>query len=124
MKKASLKLKTYVNNNVNIIDNNDLAYRVFRALIMFFGALALCYAFILGNMVFNIIERRSFEKETLSLLKEVGDLELAYLSLSNKVDLNLSYSLGFKEIKPKFATRKAFGLNSSSLRSVKLDNEI
>ena len=122
MKKASLKFKTYV-NNVDIIDNNNLAHRIFRLMIISFGALALCYALILGNMVFNIIERRSLEKEALSLSSEVGNLELAYLFLSNKVDLNLSYSLGFKEIKPKFATRKALGFNSSSF-SVKLDNEI
>lgn len=122
MRQASLKLKMYM-GNVNIIDNNNLQHRIFHIILMSFGALALAYILILGNMVFNIIERRSFEKQALSLSNEVGDLELVYLSLSNKVDLPLSYSLGFKETKPKFAIRQAFGLGSSPL-SLKLDNEI
>ncbi len=121
MKQASLKFKRYM-GNAKIIDNN-LEYRIFHTLLMSFGILAVVYVFILGNMVFNIIERRSFEKEALSLSNEVGVLELSYLSLSSKVDLNLAYSLGFKEIKPKFATRKIIGFNSSSL-NIKLDNEI
>ena len=109
--------------NVIIIDNNNLQHRIFHIILMSFGALALAYILILGNMVFNIIERRSFEKQALSLSNEVGDLELVYLSLSNKVDLPLSYSLGFKETKPKFAIRQALCLGSSPL-SLKLDNEI
>ncbi len=110
MKTTSIKIKSYV-NNVDIIVDNDLQYKIFHMMLVSFGVLALCYVFILGNMVFNIVERKVMEKEALSLSNEVGALELSYLSLSNKVDLNLSYSLGFKEVKPKFATRKAFGLN-------------
>jgi len=122
MKQASLKFKRYM-GNVNIIDNSNLEHHILHILLMSFGALALMYVLILGNMVFNIIERRSLEKEMLYLSSEVGDLGLTYLALSNKVDLQFSYSLGFKEIKPKYATRQALGLGSSSL-SAKLDNEI
>lgn len=74
-------------------------------------------------MVFNIIERRSLEKEVASLSNEVGILGLDYLSLSSKVDLDFSYSLGFKQVKPNFATRQILVFNSSSL-SRNLDNEI
>lgn len=122
MKQASLQLKRYM-GNVNIVDNNNLTHRILHMILVSFGALAIIYVFILGNMVFNIIERRSLEKEIVSLSSEVGDMGLTYLSLSNKVDLKLSYSLGFKEIKPKYATRQTLGLGSSSLNT-KLDNEI
>lgn len=122
MRQASLKFKRYM-NNVNIINTSNLEHRILHIMLMSFGALALMYVLILGNMVFNIIERRSLEKEMLSLSSEVGDLGLTYLSLSNKIDLKFSYSLGFKEIKPKYATRQALGLNSSFL-GAKLDNEI
>jgi hypothetical protein len=37
-------------------------------------------------------------------------MELTYLSMSNSVDLPLSYSLGFKDVKASFATRKPLGL--------------
>ena len=60
-------------------------------------------------MVFNIVERKALEGRALTLSNEVGNLELEYLSVSQKVDLNLAYSLGFKETKKTFANRKALG---------------
>jgi hypothetical protein len=112
MRQISLKLKSYA-GTVDLIHNNDFSRRVLYIMLMSLGALALCYIFILGNMVFNIVERKALEKEILTLSNEVGALELSYLSLSNKVNLDLSYSMGFKEIKPSFATRKSVGLNPS-----------
>lgn len=120
MRQASLKLKMYM-GRVDIIDNNNLEKRVLYMLLTSFAIFAFFYVIILGNMVFSIIERRAFEKDAIALSNEVGDLELTYLKLSNKVDLNLAHSLGFKEIKPNFAIRQSFGLNSSSS---KLSNEI
>jgi len=108
MKQASLKLKNYA-SNVNIIDNGNLHKQVLNTMILALGILAFFYVFFLGNMVFNIVERKTLEKYALTLSNEVGNLELEYFSVSQKVDLNLAYSLGFKEIKTKFATRKALG---------------
>ncbi len=121
MRQASLKFKMYM-DKVNIIDNNNLPHRVLHSMLIMFGALALAYVFILGNMVINIIERRVLEKEAIALGNQVGDLELNYLSISNKVDLNLSYSMGFREVKPVFATRKS--LSANTILSLKRDNEI
>ena len=108
MKQASLKLKSYA-TNVNIIDNNNLQRRVFNIMLWTLGMLAFFYVFLLGNMVFNIVERKTLETYALTLSNEVGNLELEYLSTSQKVDLNLAYSLGFEETKTKYTTRKAFG---------------
>ena len=62
----------------------------------------------------EIIERHlgatpHFEAQERILSSEVSDLELNYLSMSNKVDLALGHSLGFTEIKATFATRKSLG---------------
>ncbi|MEK7071384.1 MAG: hypothetical protein AAB943_00415 [Patescibacteria group bacterium] len=109
MRQASLKLKMYA-QNVRIVDNNNLQRRVLTIILSTFGALALFYVLILGNMIFNIIERRTLEADTRVLLAEVGDLELSYLSLSSKIDPTLGRSLGFTETKIKqFATRKSLG---------------
>ena len=108
MKQASLKLKSYA-SNVNIIDNGNLQKRILNTMLLMLGILTLLYIFFLGNMVFNIVERKALEKSALTLSNKVGNLELEYFSMSQKVDLNLAYSLGFKEIKAKFATRKALG---------------
>ena len=121
MRQASLKLKMYV-GSTNIVHDTGLQRRVLQAMLAGFGVLALSYIIILGNMVFNIVERKVLEKEIASLSNEVGGLELTYLSLSSKVDLKLSETMGFKEAKPAFAIRKSLGLNISNPNAV--DNEI
>ncbi len=108
MKQASLKLKSYT-NNVIIVDNGNLHRKILHSMLFTIFALALVYVLALGNMVFNIVERKSIESKTHTLSNEVGDLELQYLSISQKIDLNLAYSLGFKETKTKFAVRKPLG---------------
>src|SRR3989344_789988 len=57
-KKASLKLKSYA-ANVNIIDNNNLQRRVLNIMLWSLGMLAFFYVFLLGNMVFDIVERKT-----------------------------------------------------------------
>jgi hypothetical protein len=108
MRTIGLKLKNYA-GGISIVDSGNLERRVLHFLLLSFGALAIFYILILGNMVFNIVERRHLEDRVRVLSGEVGNLELSYLSVSNSVDLNLSHALGFKEIDVKFATRKALG---------------
>jgi hypothetical protein len=111
MKQMSLKLNRYV-HNANII-NNDIERIALRFILWSFGVLALLYVLFLGNMVRDIIVRRSLESRILSLSSEVSSLGLTYLSLTNNVDLSRSYSMGFQETKATFATRKSIGLKSS-----------
>ena len=112
MKQMSLKLNTYV-KGVGIINNNIEKF-ILNIIIWSFGILMIVYVFLLGSMVRNIVERQSLEMRALSLSSEVRNLEATYLSMSNDIDLSLSYSMGFKEIQATFATRKALGLNSTS----------
>ncbi|OGI89818.1 hypothetical protein A3A95_00745 [Candidatus Nomurabacteria bacterium RIFCSPLOWO2_01_FULL_39_18] len=118
----------YASNVGNMsIRSSDAPRIALRFILWSFGILAIWYVFILGNMVFNITERRALEARARTLSSEVGDLELAYLSMSKNIDLAFSYSLGFKEIKAKFAVRKSFdslGLRES-LGNIKIvKNEI
>lgn len=120
MRQASLKLKMYANSVSNIsIINNDASKFALRFILWSFGTLTIWYIFLLGNMVFNIVERRAFETDARVLSSEVGDLELIYLSMSNDIDLALSHSMGFKETKAKFTTRKSI---SSLGRGESFDN--
>ncbi|MBP9748081.1 MAG: hypothetical protein KBD17_00410 [Candidatus Pacebacteria bacterium] len=108
----SLKFKRYA-TQIQAFDNAEKM--MLRAVLFSFGALAVWYVIILGTIVFNISERKTAEAKVRALSSEVSDLELEYLALSNSIDLNLSYSMGFKEISAKFATRKsldALGMNS------------
>ncbi|MFZ2072321.1 MAG: hypothetical protein WA101_01785 [Minisyncoccia bacterium] len=108
MKQASLKLKSYT-RSVDIVNNDNINRRMLNMMLWFLAFLALCYVLFLGNMIFSIVERKTLEADARSLSNEIGDLELQYLSASNKVDLALAESMGFKEIKAKFATRKTLG---------------
>ena len=112
MRAISSKLYIYI-KGIDII-NNNIEKLTLNFIFVSFGALALLYVLFLGNTVKNIVERKSLETEARTLSAEVRDLELTYLSLSNNIDLPLSYSMGFKEVKANFATRKALGLNSSA----------
>jgi hypothetical protein len=112
MKQASLKLKNYANNvnaNVRIVDSGNLQKRILTIMLSVLGGLALFYVLILCIMVFNIVERKTLETRELTLSNEVGNLELEDLALSQKIDLNFAYSLGFKQTKVEFATRKTLG---------------
>lgn len=124
MKQVSLKFKTSI-QNVNIMNNNIEINRVIlNALLFAFAALAIFYVLILGNMVFDIVGRKALEKEMLSLSNDIGKLELSYLSVSGSVDMTMSSTMGFKETKATFATRKSLGFNSvnSQTGNIKLAN--
>lgn len=97
-----------IKSNNLIINNNDIKNR-FISNILYGGAfLCLCYVFLLGNTVWNIIERKKIESDILAIRTEVNTLELKHLELSSKIDINLAHDLGFSETKnKKFATRKS-----------------
>lgn len=107
MRTIAIKIRKF--GGVSIVNNNNIEKRILHTLILCLGLLALLYVLLLGSMVFNIVGRKALETNTRTLSNEVGDLELNYLSLSNKVDLAFSYSMGFKETHITYATRKALG---------------
>ncbi len=115
MQIISEKFNIYTSNikNTTVMSNNFSSIAL-KSILGFFGLFAVCYIFILGNMVVNIIARKGFDINSRSLSSEVNDLELKYLALSNSLDIPFSYSLGFKEVKTTFAVRKTFGFRTSS----------
>lgn len=61
------------------------------------GASFAMYLFFVGTTIVNVINRNGLEKSNIILSSKVSELELNYLSESNKIDLDLVYSLGFKD---------------------------
>lgn len=108
MRQASLKLKSYA-GNLQIIDNSDLGRKTLHFILVSFGILAVFYIIILGNITFNIIERRSADAAARALSNEVLELELAYLKLAEKVDQNLAREMGFQEAALSFTAEKSLG---------------
>ena len=96
---------------------------VFKLMLSTLGGLALLYFLILGNTVFNIVQRKNLEKEELGLSSDVGNLELSYLSISNSVDIAMSSSMGFVPAQVNYAVRKSLSYNTNSdLGSLKTNN--
>jgi hypothetical protein len=118
MKQATLKLKRNI-QNVNITNNNiEVNKLILNTMLLVLGGLALLYFLILGNMVFNIVQRKNLEKQELTLESSVGNLELSYLAVSSSVDVALSSSMGFKTTQVNYATRKSLGslkMNSNEI---------
>lgn len=109
MKEVKLKFKTYA-GSMAVVDDGNMRSKALRAILWSFAFLSLFYVLILGNTVWNIVERRALEKEARTLATDIGELELNYLSLSGRIDSELGYSLGFVESKQQyFATRKSLG---------------
>src|SRR3989338_5396140 len=108
MRQISSKLNIYLKSLGAI--NNNIEKLAFNIIIWSFGLLALFYVLFLGNMVKDIIARRSLETSVNTLSSEVRELESIYLSISNNVDLTLSYSMDFEEPKTAFTTKKPIGL--------------
>lgn len=127
MKKATIKIKRNI-QNVNITNNNiEMGHLVFNIMLSTLAGLALLYFLILGNTVFNIVQRKNLEKEELGLSSDVGKLELSYLSISNSVDIALLSSMGFKPIQVNYAVRKSlssYNTLGDTLGSLKDNNEI
>lgn len=107
MRAIAIKMKSYT-SHADIISGTSNA-SLLKGILITLGVLTVLYFFFLGNMVINIIERKSLEAEARTLSSEVADLELQYIGASNKVDLGLSHSLGFKETQGVFTTRKSLG---------------
>ena len=102
-------MKTYA-GSVSIVNNNNLERRIFTTLLLGFAFFTAIYLLLLGNMIFNIIERKTAETEIRNLSSSVSGLELSYLSLSKNINLDMAGSLGFSETsQKKFTSRKALG---------------
>ena len=109
MKTIAIKMKSYA-TGVNIVNNNNMERRILYSMLWALGGLAFCYVLFLGNMVFNIVERKALEADTRSLTNEVGNLESQYFYASSKIDIGLAQSMGFKEINDKqYAVRRSLG---------------
>ena len=109
MKQVNLKLKSYA-GNVRIINDGNLYRRILNSLLLALALLSFLYIAFLGNMIKNIVERKTFENSARALHNEVSELELTYLSESQKIDLELSKTLGFRESVAKYVTRQSIGI--------------
>ena len=97
---SSLKMHT------RIINQSDLEKRLFYGLATVLVGAFLAYLYFLGTITFNIVERKALENRAKDIASDVSALELQYLALANKIDMQYAGALGFAEAKTaQFASR-------------------
>jgi len=106
MKQAVQTIKN-MRGYADVVNNYDLEKRILRMLCFALLSLVVLYSVFLGRIVFNIIARQGYDSDARVLSTRVSNLELQYLSQSDKNDLNSAFALGFKQpSKISYAIRK------------------
>lgn len=102
-------MKARTNHNVLKISDKALFFIVLGFLISTF----VMYVFLVNKTIMNVVAREKVEKNISSLSTSIGELEFKYISLKNKVTLELAHSKGFSDVSPtRFIARNG---NGSSL---------
>jgi hypothetical protein len=108
MRTAAIKIKSFVAVAQDL--PRSTRAELFKIAVASLAMLAVVYFFILGAMVWNIIERKGTEAQMHLVASEVHTLEEKYLEQSSKVDINFSHAMGFREIKATYTRKNSLGL--------------
>lgn len=80
------------------IRNNITTQKVLlRILLSTAIVLSISYVYLIGNITFNIVARKSLETTIANLSSEVDRLDLAYLNKVNEIDKDYALANGFVE---------------------------
>lgn len=86
----------------------DNRTRIFWILISALALLVCVQIVAIGATTKSVAERQTLEKQVLDLTARAGELEFNYITLRNKVDMNLAYERGYRETKdPVYVSRTA-----------------
>lgn len=107
------KYITQFNNKTSAIIGDNTEKTAFLSLLTLLAVSFALYLFFVGSTILNIVERKNLENNNRILNSKVSELELKYLSETSKIDLNLAYSLGFKD-----AVGTAFASNNASSKGL------
>jgi hypothetical protein len=89
--------------------------QVFWALIIGIVVLMGFYIFLINKTVMNVAARGALEKNISAMNSKIGELEFKYISLKNKVNIELAYSMGFKDVlNPQYISLRTLGRVSTS----------
>lgn len=84
----------------------DTRVRTFWTLIFLSIALLVVYIYGVNATVRNTVARQNIESEVSNISNKLGEMEFIYISLTNKVSLQVAYSRGFKDVSaPEYISR-------------------
>ncbi len=82
----------------DIRDNIDTQKMLIRILIVGSAFMILLYVYLIGSITFNVVARKSLEKNVIELTNKVNDLNITYLNNINMISKEYAISKGFVEI--------------------------
>lgn len=95
----------------NFTDNQDTKHTVFFVLTSSLIVLSMVYVYLIGSITFNVLARKTLEKQFYAIGSNVSFLELTYLDDVNKIDKNYAMSLGYKDTKAVLFAHRGSGSN-------------
>lgn len=80
------------------IQNNISTQKILLRILLFLVVLlSISYIYLIGNITFNVVARKSLEASLANLSSEVNKLDLVYLNKVNGIDKNYAIGNGFVE---------------------------
>jgi hypothetical protein len=74
--------------------------------------LGVVYGYFVKQTIVNVVERKEIEEEMADSGSRVSNLEVTYIELENKIDLDFAYFLGYKEAgNVRFISRNSLAKN-------------
>ncbi|HJN62977.1 MAG TPA: hypothetical protein QGH03_01970 [Candidatus Paceibacterota bacterium] len=104
MKVASFKKIN--SKGITIPSNPNLERKLIIFLFVGIVVLGISYGYFVKQTIVNVVSRQNVEEEMGDLGSRVSNLEVRYIELKNKIDLDFAYSLGYKDVSEvKFVSR-------------------
>ncbi len=96
----------------------DTRVRLFWTLIFLSVTLLVMYIYGVNITVRNTVARQNIESEVSNISTRLGEMEFTYISLTNKVSLQVAYARGFKDVNaPEYISRaKGTALSMNTLK--------
>ncbi len=95
----------------------DTRVRIFWALVSLCVFALVLYVYGVNATVRNTVARAQLEAEATNISTHLGEMEFAYISLKNKVSLEVAYARGYQDVvSPTFISRSARSLSFNSQR--------
>ena len=93
MKKYAIQ----INNRTFTVVEGQIERATFNFLVSVLAVSFISYVLFVGMTILNVVDRKNLGNDNMALKSTVTDLELSYLSETKKIDLNMAYSMGFKD---------------------------
>jgi hypothetical protein len=92
--------------SIDINLRKKIIFSLFGGVVLF----AFLYGYFVNQTILNVVARENIETKLIELSSEVSSLEVEYIKLKNKIDLEFAYSLGYSDVSNvKFVSRKSLG---------------